>query len=119
MTFRAVDVREAGALTGAFTTMVKDRTEAIIVGDGPFLWTQRRRIAELAARYRLPTAYTYREGPEAGGLLSYGTSIPRPGIVLPSISTRSSGVPSLPICRSSNRRRSSWLSTRRRRRRSV
>jgi putative ABC transport system substrate-binding protein len=76
MTFRAVDVREAGALTGAFTTMVKDRTEAIIVGDGPFLWTQRRRIAELAARYRLPTAYTYREGPEAGGLLSYGTSIP-------------------------------------------
>jgi len=76
MTFRAVEVREAGALAGAFTAMVKDRTEAIIVGDGPFLWTQRHRIAELAVRYRLPTAYTYREGPEAGGLLSYGTSIP-------------------------------------------
>jgi len=56
--------------------MVKDRTEAIVVGDGPFLWTQRHRIAELAARHRLPTAYPYREGPEAGGLLSYGTSIP-------------------------------------------
>ena len=76
MTFRAVDVRKADALAGAFATMVKDRSEAIIVGDGPFLWTQRQRIAELAARHRLPTAYPYREGPEAGGLLSYGTSIP-------------------------------------------
>jgi putative tryptophan/tyrosine transport system substrate-binding protein len=76
MTFRAVDVRKADALAGAFAAMVKDRTEAIIVGDGPFLWTQRHRIAELAARHRLPTAYPYREGPEAGGLLSYGTSIP-------------------------------------------
>jgi hypothetical protein len=54
----------------------RDRTEAIVVGDGPFLWTQRRQIAELAARHRLPTAYPYRDGPEAGGLLSYGTSIP-------------------------------------------
>jgi putative ABC transport system substrate-binding protein len=76
MTFRAVEVQEAGALAGAFTTMVEDRSEAIVVGDGPFLWTQRRRIAELAARHRLPTAYPYRDGPEAGGLLSYGTSIP-------------------------------------------
>jgi len=76
MTFRGVEVREAAALAGALTTMVKDRTEAIVVGDGPFLWTQRHRIAELAARHRLPTAYPYREGPEAGGLLSYGTSIP-------------------------------------------
>ena len=76
MTFRAVEVREVGALTGAFTAMVKDRAEAVIVGDGPFLWTQRHRIAELAVRHRLPTAYPYREGPEAGGLLSYGTSIP-------------------------------------------
>jgi ABC-type uncharacterized transport system substrate-binding protein len=76
MTFRAVEVQEAAALASALTTMVKDRTEAIVVGDGPFLWMQRHRIAELATRHRLPTAYAYREGPEAGGLLSYGISIP-------------------------------------------
>jgi ABC-type uncharacterized transport system substrate-binding protein len=76
MTFRAVEVREANALAGAFTAMIKDRTEAVVVGDGPLLWTQRHRIAELAAHHRLPTAYPYREGPEAGGLLSYGPSIP-------------------------------------------
>lgn len=75
MTFQAVEVREAGALPAAFTTMVKDRAEAIVVGDGSFLWTHRHRIAELAARHHLPTAFSYREGPEAGGLLSYGTNI--------------------------------------------
>jgi len=76
MSFRAVEVREASALAGAFTTMVEAGADAIIVGDGPFLWTQRQRIAELAARHRLPTAYPHRDGPEAGGLLLYGTSIP-------------------------------------------
>jgi len=76
MTFRAVEVRGAGGVPGAIATLVEHRTEAIIVGDGPFLWTQRQRIAELAARHRLPTAYPYRDGPEAGGLLSYGVSIP-------------------------------------------
>jgi len=76
MTLQAVEVREAAALDGALTMMVRERAQAIVVGDGPFLWTQRRRIAELAVHHRLPTAYPYREGPEAGGLLSYGTSIP-------------------------------------------
>jgi len=76
MTFRAVQVREIGGLSNAIATMVEQRTEAIIVGDGPFLWTQRHLIAELAARHRLPTAYPYRDGPEAGGFLSYGVNIP-------------------------------------------
>jgi ABC-type uncharacterized transport system substrate-binding protein len=35
----------------------------------------RGQIAELAVRYRLPTAYPWRAGPEAGGLLSYGASL--------------------------------------------
>jgi len=29
----------------------------------------------LAVRHRLPTAYPWRQGPDAGGLLSYGPSI--------------------------------------------
>jgi putative ABC transport system substrate-binding protein len=32
-------------------------------------------IAALAARYALPTVYPWREQAEAGGLMSYGTSI--------------------------------------------
>ena len=76
ITIRAVEVREAGELVGAFDTAAKDRSQALIVGDSPFLWTQKDRIEELAARHRLPTAYPYRDGPEVGGLLSYGVNIP-------------------------------------------
>jgi putative ABC transport system substrate-binding protein len=35
----------------------------------------RGQIAELAVRHRLPTVYPWLEGPEAGGLLSYGTNL--------------------------------------------
>ena len=76
ITIRAVEVRDARELDGTFDAAVKGRSQGLIVGDGPVLWTQRDRIARLAARHRLPTAYPYREGPEAGGLLSYGINLP-------------------------------------------
>jgi len=76
ITIRTVEVRDAGELAGAFDAAAKDRPQVIIVGDGPFLWTLKDRIEALAARHHLPTAYPYRDGPEAGGLLSYGVNIP-------------------------------------------
>ena len=42
---------------------------------GPSLWSIRAEIASLATKNVLPTIYMYREGPEAGGLMSYGTSL--------------------------------------------
>ena len=33
-------------------------------------------LTQLAARYVVPTAYSVRDFPEAGGLLSYGSNIP-------------------------------------------
>ena len=38
--------------------------------------TNRRRIAELAARSGIPAMYGYREFVEAGGLMSYGPHLP-------------------------------------------
>ena len=32
-------------------------------------------VAHLAAKNALPTIYMYREGPDAGGLMSYGTNL--------------------------------------------
>ena len=32
-------------------------------------------IADLAKQHALPTIYTYREGPDVGGLMSYGTNL--------------------------------------------
>ena len=49
-----------------------DRLPAFVVAADPMLFSQRRRIVELAARHRLPAVYEYRLFAELGGLLSYG-----------------------------------------------
>jgi putative ABC transport system substrate-binding protein len=72
---QSVEVREAGELAGAFARMVKARAQAIQIIGSPFLYSVRGQIAALAVRHRLPTAYPWREGPEEGGLLSYGANL--------------------------------------------
>jgi putative ABC transport system substrate-binding protein len=72
---QAVEVREAGELAGAFAKMVKDRVQAVEVVGGSLFYRMRGQIAELGVRHRLPTSYSWREGPDAGGLLSYGLNL--------------------------------------------
>jgi len=57
----------------AFARMVTDRMQAVYIIGGPFIFSVRGRIAELGVRHRLPTAYPWRAGPEAGGL-PYGAN---------------------------------------------
>ena len=56
--------------------MTTERAGALIVFPSPMLYTERRRIVDLAAKHRLPAIYAFREAVEAGGLMSYGASIP-------------------------------------------
>jgi putative ABC transport system substrate-binding protein len=70
--FSASTVDEIDA---AFAAMAAQKVPAIVVNTDPFYLTQRRRLADLAARYALPAIYSLREHAAAGGLLSYGTSI--------------------------------------------
>jgi ABC-type uncharacterized transport system substrate-binding protein len=60
----------------AFTTLVQLGAGALHGGLGGFLVSQRERIAALAARHRIPAIYNVRDFVEAGGLMSYGASIP-------------------------------------------
>jgi len=39
------------------------------------IYVNRVRVAELAAKHRLPAMYFFRENVEAGGLMAYGTSL--------------------------------------------
>jgi putative ABC transport system substrate-binding protein len=38
-------------------------------------FNERRGLADLAAKHRLPAVYPWREGADAGGLMAYGPSI--------------------------------------------
>ena len=58
----------------AFTTMRRERADALFVGASPTLTADRRRIVELAAQYRLPAIYQWPEHVEEGGLMAYGVS---------------------------------------------
>jgi len=69
----AYDVRKPSEFDHAFSAMTKDRAGGLDVATSPMFFTERRRIAELALKHRLPTMVGSREYAEAGALASYGT----------------------------------------------
>jgi ABC-type uncharacterized transport system substrate-binding protein len=70
-----VQVSTESDLPKAFTLIVGERANAVMIFGSPYLWSFRAQIAALAKNNTLPTIYMYREGPDAGGLMSYGTSL--------------------------------------------
>src|SRR4249919_995845 len=77
---------------------------AVLVVGGPVLNSHRTQIADLAAKNRLPAIYDRREYVEAGGLMSYATSITDLDRRAATYVDRSSKAPSQPICRWNSRR---------------
>jgi putative tryptophan/tyrosine transport system substrate-binding protein len=69
-------MRNAAALDDAFNTAANWHADALIVLSNPLTLAYRTRIAEVAAKARLPTIYLYRPHVTAGGLLSYGPDLP-------------------------------------------
>jgi putative tryptophan/tyrosine transport system substrate-binding protein len=59
----------------AFSTVVQQRSGALLVCASPFFNTRREQLVVLAARHALPTIYEWRDFADAGGLMSYGTSL--------------------------------------------
>ena len=69
-----VGVKSAEEFAGAFSTMTKGRAEAVFVVAGPYFFSERQRLSELALKHRLPTMHGPSEFVDAGGLLSYAPS---------------------------------------------
>ncbi len=61
-------------LEGALAAVRQENADALLILEEPILVTLRKRIAELAAKYRLPTMFA-RDRADAGGLIAYGTSV--------------------------------------------
>jgi putative tryptophan/tyrosine transport system substrate-binding protein len=71
-----VGVRGPEEIDRAFSTMTRERAQALVALPIPGLASERRRIVDLAVKHRLPSMFNQRDFVELGGLLSYGASIP-------------------------------------------
>ena len=69
------EVRSANDLDAAFQSLADDHVQAVIVLVDGMLFSERRRIAALAAATRLPAIYGFRDHVDAGGLASYGVNL--------------------------------------------
>ena len=69
------EARRMEEFDSAFRAALMGRAQALITLRNPLIVNQRQRIAELAAKNRLPAIYDDREFVELGGLMSYGTNL--------------------------------------------
>jgi putative ABC transport system substrate-binding protein len=70
-----VEANNGRAIEAAFASLVRSRSEALLIGTDPFFYSRRVQLATLAARHVIPAAFNAREFVEVGGLMSYGTSL--------------------------------------------
>jgi putative tryptophan/tyrosine transport system substrate-binding protein len=63
------------AIEAAFASFAQSRVAALLVTADPLYDTRRERIVALAAQYKLPAIYQFRDYAVAGGLMSYGIAI--------------------------------------------
>jgi ABC-type uncharacterized transport system substrate-binding protein len=71
-----LEVRSPNDLEDAFAAMTRGRANGLVVLPHPFTFAHARRIADLAAKKRLPAVYGFRESVEAGGLMAYAANAP-------------------------------------------
>src|SRR5262245_40045710 len=70
-----VEARNPQEIESAFAEFDKQRVQAFIAASDAVVFTQRRQIADLALRNRLPSMFPQREFAESGGLMSYGENL--------------------------------------------
>jgi putative ABC transport system substrate-binding protein len=73
---RVLEVRDPSELEQAFAALSSERAGALMVGPDPMFGSNRRRIVELAATWRVPTMYSLWEFVDAGGIMFYGAPLP-------------------------------------------
>jgi putative ABC transport system substrate-binding protein len=70
---RVSDPREVEAI---FAALAQQQPDALLVAGDPFFNALREQLVKLSTQYSLPTIYEFREYVAAGGLMSYGISLP-------------------------------------------
>jgi ABC-type uncharacterized transport system substrate-binding protein len=62
-------------INAAFATFVRERPDALFVGNNAFFSSRRVQLANAASHHSIPATYSSREYAEAGGLMSYGSNL--------------------------------------------
>ena len=62
-------------IDAAFTTLVRERPDALFVGIDPFFTSRRVQLVNMATRHAVPATFSNRDFVEIGGLMSYASSI--------------------------------------------
>jgi putative ABC transport system substrate-binding protein len=62
-------------IDAAFAGLGQKRVEALVISPSPLFFPSRVRVVALAARYAVPAIYWDRAFSDAGGLMSYGSSV--------------------------------------------
>jgi putative ABC transport system substrate-binding protein len=70
-----VEAGDPAKFEQVFAAMVRERVGALMVFTDPVFITYRRRLVQLAAKYRLPAVFPDLEFVTAGGLMFYGASL--------------------------------------------
>jgi putative ABC transport system substrate-binding protein len=76
LTLQPVSARRPDEIDGAFAAMSRARANGLIVLEDAMFMVVRVRIADLATKGHLPAIYGIHEHTRAGGLMSYGPSLP-------------------------------------------
>jgi putative ABC transport system substrate-binding protein len=71
-----VPVRTPAEIEAAVATLGREPGGGLIIPPNPFTSAHSKLIVDLAGNYRLPTISAVRLFPDAGGLMSYGASLP-------------------------------------------
>jgi putative ABC transport system substrate-binding protein len=72
---QVVNASTIGEINAAFAALARERAEALFVTGGAFFSSRRVQLVTLAARDRIPAAYSGGGNyPAVGGLMSYGTN---------------------------------------------
>jgi putative tryptophan/tyrosine transport system substrate-binding protein len=69
-----LEARGPADIDRAFSDMTRARAGALTVWTTAMFVIERRRLVDLAVKNRLPTVFPWREGVDAGGLMSYGAN---------------------------------------------
>jgi putative ABC transport system substrate-binding protein len=72
---QVVEARGPEDFDRAFSDMTSARAGALSVLSTPVFQSERRHLADMAAKNRLPTVFSFREFVDAGGLMSYGPNL--------------------------------------------